>query len=194
MIYGYLRAIENCNPERDISFDSQLEILKQNKQIEIIFQDKITTKTSGRENFYILIESVKQDDIIIVTKLSRIAENFKELSEICSVLSLKGVLLNILELGDMTGKPCCITNEKWLKALSKFENDIKYEHICRGHLKSKNNQQSDNNLHRGTPAKYSNKQLSEALKLRDKYTFKEISSLTGISKSTLLRANKKMQL
>ena len=46
----------------------------------------------------------------------------------------------------------------------------------------------------GKPAKYSKKQLSEALKLRDRYTFKEIANITGISKSTLLRASKKLQI
>lgn len=46
----------------------------------------------------------------------------------------------------------------------------------------------------GKPMKYSTKQLSEALKLRDQYTFQEIADITGISKSTLLRASKKLQL
>ena len=44
----------------------------------------------------------------------------------------------------------------------------------------------------GRPPKYSKKQLSEALKLCDCYTFQEIANLTG--KSTLLNASKKMQI
>ncbi len=46
----------------------------------------------------------------------------------------------------------------------------------------------------GRAPKYSIKQLSEALKLRDRYTFQEIADLTGICKSTLLNASKKMQI
>lgn len=46
----------------------------------------------------------------------------------------------------------------------------------------------------GRPEKYSKKQLSEALKMKDRYTIREIASITGISKNTLLRASKKMQL
>ena len=46
----------------------------------------------------------------------------------------------------------------------------------------------------GRAPKYSIKQLSEALKLHDRYTFQEIADLTGICKSTLLNASKKMQI
>ncbi len=37
-------------------------------------------------------------------------------------------------------------------------------------------------------------EMSEALKLRDRYTFQEIANLTGINKRTLLRASKEMQI
>lgn len=194
MIYGYLRAIENCHPKREISSHNQLEILKDYEHIETIFQDEITIKGTGRENLYRLLEIIKQNDTIVITKLSRIADNFKDLTDLCSLLSSKGIHMNVLDLGDITQNISNISNEKWLNALYQFENDTKYERICKGHLKSKNNQQSNTSLRKGSPVKYSNKQLSEALKLRDRYTFQEISSLTGICKRTLLRANKKMQL
>ena len=194
MIYGYLRAIDNCHPKKDISNHNQLEMLKNYDYIESIFQDEITIKSTGRENLYKMLEIIKQNDTIVTTKLSRIVDSFKDLSDLCSLLSSKGVHLNVLDLGDITQNISNISNEKWLNALSQFENDTKYERICKGHLKSKNNQQSNTSLRRGSPVKYSNKQLSEALKLRDRYTFQEISSLTGICKRTLLRANKKMQL
>ncbi len=194
MIYGYLRAIDNCHPKKDISNHNQLEMLKSYEHIETIFQDEITIKSTRRENLFKLLEIIKQNDSIVTTKLSRIADNFKDLLDFCSLLSSKGVHLYVLDLGDITQNISNISNEKWLNALSQFENDTKYERICKGHLKSKNNQQSTTSLRRGSPVKYSNKQLSEALKLRDRYTFQEISSLTGICKRTLLRANKKMQL
>lgn len=57
---------------------------------------------------------------------------------------------------------------------------IRYEKICNGHLISRKNHQLNNAIHCGKPAKYSKKQLSEALKLRDRYTFKEIADITDI--------------
>ncbi|WP_054750251.1 helix-turn-helix domain-containing protein [Ruminiclostridium josui] len=66
--------------------------------------------------------------------------------------------------------------------------------ICRGHLISRKNHQSNSAIPCGRPPKYSKKQLSEALKLRDRYSFQEIANITGICKSTLLNASKKMQI
>lgn len=75
-----------------------------------------------------------------------------------------------------------------------FEEDIRYEKKCRGHLISRKNYQIDNIILSDSPVKYSKKQLSEALKLRERYTFNEIANITGISKSNLLRASKNMQI
>lgn len=62
---------------------------------------------------------------------------------------------------------------------------------CIGLSKSiKNRPEYDDNPP-GKPKKYSNKQLKEALSLLDKFTFKEISNMTGISERTLYRASQK---
>ncbi len=189
MIYGYLRAIENCSPERDISLNKQLESLN-SEGISIIYQDIVSRETNGKENFYILFDKLVQSDIVIITKLSRIADSLTELTEICSLFSSKGIILKVLDLGDLTVSNDSISTGNWLYALRRFEEDIKYEKICIGHLISKKNHQLNNSIPCGKPAKYSKKQLGEALKLRDRYTFKEIANITGISKSTLLRASK----
>ncbi|EMS73538.1 hypothetical protein [Ruminiclostridium cellobioparum] len=102
--------------------------------------------------------------------------------------------LKVLDLGEIIPKTNIISNENWINALKVFEEDTKYEKICIGHLISKTNHQLDNTIPSGKPVKYTKKQLSEALKLRDQYTFQEIANITGISRITLLRASKKMQL
>lgn len=194
MIYGYLRTMENCSPQRDISIQHQLEILKE-QGISNIYQDIISTKTTiGTENLNLLINKLVENDIVIITKLSRIADNLTKLFEIYSFFSSRGIILKVLDLGDLILKNDNISSEKWLYALKIFEEDIRYEKICRGHLISKKNHQLNNTIPCGKPTTYSKKQLNEALKLRERYTFKEIANITGISKSTLLRASKKMQL
>jgi DNA invertase Pin-like site-specific DNA recombinase len=188
-----IRGIKNCSPERDICIKKQKDILE-NKDLDYIYIDEISDKKSGKEAYYNLMEILIPNDIVIICKLSRIAETFEALSNIIGIFKDKKIELNVLELGEITKENNLIHSDRWVNALCSFEKDIKYEKICAGHLKSKINHQSNNVTSSGRPEKYSKKQLSEALKMKDRYTIREIASLTGISKNTLLRASKKMQL
>lgn len=40
----------------------------------------------------------------------------------------------------------------------------------------------------GRPKKYSTKQINHALELKENYSYKQVTELTSISKSTLIRA------
>ncbi|WP_342769543.1 helix-turn-helix domain-containing protein [Peptoniphilus indolicus] len=43
----------------------------------------------------------------------------------------------------------------------------------------------------GRPKKFSQKQINHALELKKSYSYKQVSEMTGISVSTLKRANRK---
>ncbi len=193
MVYAYIRSLENCSPERDISKQKQLELIE-NLGILNVYHDEVTKENAEKEQLSRLMDNLKTNDMVVITKISRIAESFDDLNKICNALFSKGITLKVLELGELTIKDSVIPCLNWLNALQGFEKDIKYEKICKGHLISKNNQQYNNSITSGRPVKYSKKQLSEALRLRDRYTFQEIANLTGINKRTLLRASKEMQL
>lgn len=193
MIYGYIRGIQNCSPERDICIKKQQEILK-NKELDYTYIDEISNRKSGKEAYYQLMEILNPEDVVIISKLSRIAGTFEDLSNIIGTFKDKRIVLNVIELGEITQENSLISSDRWVNALCSFEKDIKYEKICAGHLKSKINHQSNNVTIAGRPDKYSKKQLSEALKMKDRYTIREIANITGISKNTLYRAGKKMQL
>ncbi|WP_054750253.1 recombinase family protein [Ruminiclostridium josui] len=125
MIYGYLRAIENCSPERDINMQKQLETMT-NQGIEIIFQDLVTRKTTGNEQFNHLLDMLEENDIVVIVKLSRLAVSLSELSDICGIFSNKRAILKVLGLGEIS-RNGHISNEKWINALKEFEEDIRYE-------------------------------------------------------------------
>ncbi|HHB0184778.1 TPA: helix-turn-helix domain-containing protein, partial [Staphylococcus aureus] len=46
----------------------------------------------------------------------------------------------------------------------------------------------------GRPNKYGKEQVEHALKLLETKSYKQVEALTGISKSTLFRAKKKLQV
>lgn len=103
-------------------------------------------------------------------------------------------ICSIYRIESTKSKRKSIKNKNWLNALRGFDEDIKYEKICKGHLISSKNHESNSAVRCGRPATYSKKQLSEALQMRDRYTYQEIANITGICKRTLLRASKKMQI
>jgi len=72
-----------------------------------------------------------------------------------------------------------IDSSIWINIIQSIEDDRLYFNRCIGLIKSKKNRpESINNNPPGTPKKYSNKQLKEALSLLDKFTYKEISNWT----------------
>lgn len=50
------------------------------------------------------------------------------------------------------------------------------------------------NAGEGRPRKYSKKQIEHAIQLKEKYTYREVEEMTGISKSTLIRARRERGL
>ncbi len=96
---------------------------------------------------------------VIISKLSRIADTFEDSSNIIGIFKDKRIVLNVIELGEITQENCLISSDRWVNALCSLEKDVKYEKICVGHLKSKINQQSNNVTIAGRPDKYSKKQL-----------------------------------
>ena len=49
-------------------------------------------------------------------------------------------------------------------------------------------------FHEGRPRKYTEKQLAHALELLTDHSYTQVESMTGISKSTLIRAVRKNKL
>ena len=53
-------------------------------------------------------------ELAVTTKLSRIADNFIELYDICSNFSSKEIILKVVELGEIAPKNNFISSESWL--------------------------------------------------------------------------------
>jgi hypothetical protein len=83
--------------------------------------------------------------------------------------------------------------DNWIDILQTIEEDRLYYNRCVGLLKSIDNRPEYEINLPGKPKKYSNKQLKDALALRNKFTFLEISNMTGISVRTLKRASIKFE-
>lgn len=98
------------------------------------------------------------------------------------------MVVNVLNIGCMDNSPTgrLITNV--MLAFAEFERDMIIERTQEGKNAAKKN---NPNFRDGRPLKFGEEQIGLALKLLEKHSYKEVSNMTGISKSTLQRAKKK---
>ncbi|AWZ49908.1 resolvase (plasmid) [Clostridiaceae bacterium 14S0207] len=188
MIYGY--ASVNI-------YDENLEH-KLNEQIGMLFCNGCTKVI---EEKYVLKEprirlnelkiSLVEGDILVVTKLDRLSHNLNSAYKFILQLIKGKIGIIILDIGLIDYRK---ESEPILKAITsiiQFNKTIKMEKIQTGKALARNLP----NYKEGRPKKYSNEKIQEALKLLSvnggKYSYNETERITGISKSTLLRENKK---
>ncbi len=184
MKYGYTR----------VSTKGQLDgnsIEEQTKAIQNLYSDvKIIVESySGakeRPLFNQILGKAQKDDYVIVTKLDRFCRSTKEGLEYIDLLMNKGVKIHILNMGLIENTPMgrlIVTN---LLAFAEFERAMIIERTQGG--KSIAKQRAD--FKEGRPKKYNSKKISHALDLLQTNSYKEVEQLTGISKSTLIRAKR----
>ncbi len=148
----------------------------------------IPGKPQGGHSWKSCFPLISSGDELIVTKLDRIARSVIEGSELIKKLQDDDVVVNVLNMGCMDNSPTgrLITNV--MLAFAEFERDMIIERTQEGKNAAKKN---NPNFKDGRPLKFGEEQMELALKLLEKHSYKEVSNMTGISKSTLQRAKKK---
>ena len=182
MKYGYAR----------VSTKGQLDgnsIEEQTNAILAVYSDaEITVESySGakeRPLFNQVLDKAQAGDYVIVTKLNRFCHSTKEGLEYIDRLLNKGVKIHILNMGLIENTPMgrlIVTN---LLAFAEFERSMIIERTQGGKAIAK--QRDD--FREGRPKTYGKKQINHAVELLESHSYKEVVALTGISKSTLIRA------
>ncbi|HDR4568293.1 MULTISPECIES: recombinase family protein [Bacillus cereus group] len=181
MKYGYAR-VSTVSQELEV----QLKALE-NEGCENIYSEKFTGTKSDRPQLQEVLSLLKEGDTLVVTKLDRLARNTVEGIEIVKGLFSKGVRVHVLNVGlleDTTMGRFFLTT---LLAVAEMERNLIVERTQEGKAIAK--QRDD--FREGRPNKYSKKQIEHALGLLETHSYKQVEEITGISKSTLIRAKKK---
>lgn len=192
MIYGYARVSTRGQAQDGNSLESQKYLLKQNGAIEI-FEDSFTGTKSDRPEFNKLLNKLKADDTLIVTKLDRFARSITQGIQLVDDLINKGVKVHILNIGIMDNTPSSKLIRNIFFSFAEFERDMIVERTQEGKAIAKTKE----GFKEGRPREYTDKQLEHALSLLsvnggDK-SYNEVVEITGISKSTLIRENNKLK-
>ncbi len=185
MVYGYCRVSTKGQLDGN-SIEDQTQTIKcRYTDVEIIIESYSGAK--DRPIFNSLLEKLQSDDILVVTKLDRFCRTTKEGLTYIDNLMNKGVRIHILNMGLIEDTPMgrlIITN---LLAFAEFERAMIIERTQGGKAIAKNNP----NFREGRPNKFGKEQINLAMCLLESHTYKKVESMTGISKSTLIRAKRK---
>ena len=186
MIYGYARVSTKGQAKDGNSLESQEKALKESGASEI-YVDAFTGTKTDRPEFAKLMDKIQKGDTLIVTKLDRFARSMTQGSELVSDLIEKGIKVYILNIGVMDNTPSSKLIRNVFFAFAEFERDMIVERTMEGKAIAKQNP----DFREGRPKKYSRKQIEHALELLNSNSYKQVEDMTGISKSTLIRAKKK---
>lgn len=185
MIYGYSRVSTKCQAKDGNSLESQEKALREAGATKI-FTDAFTGTKTDRPEFDKLIAEIKAGDTLVVTKLDRFARSMSQGSELVSELIDKGIRVYILNIGILDNTPASKLIRNVFFAFAEFERDMIVERTTEGKAIAKQNP----DFKEGRPKLYSKKQIAHALELLESHSYKQVEDLTGISKSTLIRAKK----
>ncbi|MCM3032918.1 MULTISPECIES: recombinase family protein [Bacilli] len=187
MIYGYARVSTYGQAKDGNSLKDQINILQGYNCNEIV-EESFTGKTMDRPAFNELLKKLNSGDTLIVTKLDRFARTLIEGEKIVSELIEKGVKVIIDNMGMILDNT---SSSKLMRqiffAFAEYERNMIVERTQSGKAIAKLRE----DYREGRPNKFSRKQIKHALELLTTNSYKQVEEVTGISKSTLIRAKKK---
>ena len=183
MIYGYSR-VSTVKQSKGNSLAEQHDLLKAAGAQEIVSDSYSGTKMQ-RPAFTELLNRLQEGDKLIVTKLDRFARTAVEGGAIVKELHERGVTIHILNMGIADNTPMGKLMVTMLLAFAEFERDMIVERTQGGKAIARANGKKVD----GRPKKYSPAQMNHALALlKEGNSYTAVEEMTGISKSTLIRA------
>lgn len=182
MKYGYARVSTH---NQDL--ESQLQTLEK-EGCQVIYSEKFTGTKTDRPQFQEVLSKLENGDTLTVTKLDRLARNTKEGIEVIENLFSKGVKVHVLNVGLLENTTMGRFFLTTLLAVAEMERNLIVERTQEGKAIAK--QRDD--FREGRPNKFNKKQIHHALDLLNNHSYKQVEEITGISKSTLIRAKKKV--
>ncbi len=187
MIYGYMR-VSTVGQVKGNSLEEQERILRQNGAV-ILYQDAFTGTKTSRPNFNKLLDILQEGDTLVITKLDRFARNTVEGINVVQHLLERGVRVNILNMGTVDNTPTGKLILTVMLGFAEFERDMIIQRTSEGKSIAK----TKVGYWEGRPPKYDMETLIEAAELLEYHTYRQVSELTGISKSTLQRVKKRYE-
>ena len=185
MIYGYCRVSTQMQAKDGNSLEAQKQLLIENGAEEI-YSDAFTGTKAHRPELVKLLAVLQSGDKLVITKLDRIARSASQGIELVQTLLDKGITVHVLNIGLLDNTPTGKLIRNIMLAFAEFERDMIIERTQEGKAIAK--KQPD--FREGRPRLYNRKQIQHAFSLLQDHSYRQVTEMTGISKSTLIRAKR----
>ncbi len=188
MIFGYARVSTATQGRDGNSLEEQVAALTAYGCQEIV-QEAFTGKTMERPQFQALLTRLTAQDTLVVTKLDRFARTAIDGVQTVRTLFDRGVRVHILNMGlienTLTGNLILTV----MLAFAEYERGMIVERTQTGKSIARMNPDFKD----GRPPKYTDAQIRLALELLEAgNSYGLVQKMTGISKSTLIRAKRNL--
>ena len=201
MTFGYARVSTKTQARDGNSLDAQQAALTA-AGAEKIYMDTFTGTKIERPEFDRLRAQLRKGDVLIVTKLDRLARSVSQASGLITEMIDEGITINVLNLGILSNtvnvSSGILSNDSVntllrnvLLSFAQFERDMIVQRTQEGKAVAR---ATDPNFREGRPPKFDTEQLDHAMALLEDHSYAQVVKLTGISKSTLIRERKRRQL
>ena len=162
------------------SLDVQLDRLA---NCEKIFQEKHSGSSASRPRLKACLEYVREGDVLVVTRLDRLARSTLHLCQIAEELKSKGVDLQVLDQSINTGDATGRLLFNMLGAINQFETEIRAERQMDGIRKAK-----QQGVAFGRQRSLSDQEVQELREKRSEGALiKDLMKAYGLSKATVYR-------
>lgn len=188
MIYGYCRVSSKSQLDNNSLELQEREILVRYENA-VIYKEQISGIKTDRPVFNEILNKLKKGDTLVTTKLDRLCRSTKEGLYIVKKLQEREINIHILNMGLIENSPMGDLIITCILAFSQFERSMIVERTSAGKELAKESK----DYREGRPKKFTKKQISHALKLLENHSYKEVGLMTGISKSTLIRAKRELK-
>lgn len=186
-VIGYARV---STQGQDLS--EQISILKK-AGCTRIYKEKFTGTTTHRPQFEKMLKFVRDGDVVIVTKLDRLARTARDALNIAYKLNNEGVTLRILD-GSMTFDNSTQGQLMFniMSAFAQFERDMIVSRMQEGKAYAKAH---NADFKEGRPP-IPQDRLQEAYKMHDEQhiPWRKVAYITGIGLTTLVTKHKQQEM
>jgi DNA invertase Pin-like site-specific DNA recombinase len=155
----------------------------------MIYFDAFTGTKSHRPELDKLMNIMQPNDTLIVTKLDRMARSATQGIELIQSLLNKEISVHVLNMGLMDNTPTGKLIRSVMLAFAEFERDMIVERTQEG--KAIARQKAD--FKEGRPVEHGKEKIAHAMELLKDHSYTQVEAMTGISKSTLTRAKRKIK-
>ena len=187
MKFGYIRVSTRKQARDGNSLEAQREALTA-AGAEKIYTDAFTGTRMERPEWDKLRAQLRRGDVLIVTRLDRLARSVSQASGLITDMIDEGITINVLNLGVLSNDSVNTLLRNVLLSFAQFERDMIVQRTQEGKAVAR---ATDPDFREGRPPKFDAEQLDHAMELLENHSYAQVVKLTGISKSTLIRERKR---